>query len=71
MEASHPESQTHYAQIIAFIPGWLEARRQAERDAHMNRFLNQQERDAFAPINRLLDEIIELRLGDGGGSDGS
>jgi hypothetical protein len=60
-----PELQLIKAAVIAFTPGWLEARKSAERNAHQDRLLNQQEHDAFAPINRLLDEMVALdpRLG--------
>jgi hypothetical protein len=56
------EKQTVYDRIAGLTPAWMEARDRAERDAHMNKWFNLQERDAFAPIDRLLDQIIEMNI---------
>jgi hypothetical protein len=61
MEASS-EKQEIYDRIIGHTPDWQEARDRAERDAHMNRWFNIQEQDAIAPINRLLEQIVDMNL---------
>jgi hypothetical protein len=49
-------------EIISLTPGWLEAKRAAERDGHQNWSLNLMEQDALKPIDRLLDQMIEVQL---------
>lgn len=55
-----PEKRTIFNRIIAATFGWQEARAAAERNAHMDAWLNLQERDAFAPIDRALEELVEI-----------
>lgn len=61
-ETVKPEKQTLYDRIVALTPAWLEARERAERDDHMNAWFNMQEAEAIAPINSLLETIVELNL---------
>jgi hypothetical protein len=61
-ESDSPERQKLTAEIVRLTPGWLEARERAERDGRQNAWLNMEEQDAFRPIDRLLDQMIEVDL---------
>lgn len=51
--------------IAELTLGWRIARDAAKRDGHMNAQLNLFARDAFRPIDRLLDEVLDLDLLEG------
>lgn len=56
------ERQDRFDMIAELMPGWQIARDAAARDGHMNAQLNLFARDAFRPIDRLLDEVLALDL---------
>lgn len=56
------ERQDRFDMIVELTPGWRVARDAAKRDNHMNAQLNLFARDAFRPIDRLLDEVLDLDL---------
>lgn len=57
---ANTEKEILYAHIEKLTPIWQSDRDSALRAGRMNVILNNNERDSFAPIDRLLDEIIEL-----------